>query len=150
MAKVAVKNIRFIYLDQSFFFPDRKELKLFLLQLFRTERYKVNKVTYNFCSDEYLAQLNEEHLKHNTLTDIITFQYSGNKDPILAEIFISIDRVKENARLYNCSFLVELYRVMFHGALHLCSYGDKTKHEVSLMRSKEKFYLDAYVPRETF
>jgi len=113
MAKVAVKNIRFIYLDQSFFFPDRKELKLFLLQLFRTERYKVNKVTYNFCSDEYLAQLNEEHLNHNTLTYIITFQYSGNKEPILSEIFISIDRVKENARLYNCSFWLNYTKLCF-------------------------------------
>jgi probable rRNA maturation factor len=150
MAKMALKSIRFIYMDQSFFFPERSKLKFFLLQLFRTERHKINKVTYNFCSDEYLGRLNEEHLKHISLTDIITFEYSSAQEPILAEIFISIDRVRENASLYNCSFLAELYRVIFHGALHLCGYGDKTKKQILRMRSKEKFYLNKYVPRETY
>jgi probable rRNA maturation factor len=149
MAKMAVKSIRFFYLDQSFFFPERNKLKLFLIQLINAEGYRVDKLTYNFCSDGYLAQLNEHHLNHKTLTDVITFQYSAGKQPLVAEIFISIDRVRENALLYKCSFLMELYRVMFHGGLHLCGYGDKTKKETKMMRWKEKFYLEKYVPRET-
>lgn len=149
MAKPDIKRIRFSYYDRSFYFPERSQLKANLIALFHKEALEVNAVNYNFCSDSYLLKLNITHLNHKTLTDIITFQYSSSKEPVLAEIYISIDRVKENARLYNASFLDELRRVIVHGALHLCGYADKTSKEALLMRTKENFYLECFVPRET-
>jgi rRNA maturation RNase YbeY len=104
-------------------------------------------INYIFCSDEYLFKLNNAYLKHKTYTDIITFQYSWPPQLIRSDIYISVERVRENAKLYNTSFLNELYRVMFHGALHLCGYKDKTKRDMIQMRSKENFYLNLYVPR---
>ena len=149
MAKTDIKRIRFFYFDQSFYFPERNPTKAFLISVFRSEGFKLNTVNYNFCSDAYLFKLNIAHLNHKTFTDIITFQYSPSTEPVLAEIYISIDRVKENAQLFNVSFLNELYRVLIHGALHLCGYGDKTKKEALLMRKKENFYLEKIVPRGT-
>ena len=149
MAKADIKRIRFSYLERSFYFPQRSQLKANLITLFQSEALEVNTVNYNFCSDSYLLKLNITHLNHTTLTDIITFQYSAAKEPVLAEIYISIDRVKENAELYNTSVLNELLRVIIHGALHLCGYGDKTEAQTVLMRKKEEFYLERFVPRGT-
>jgi probable rRNA maturation factor len=149
MAKTDIKRIRFFYFDRSFHFPERNQLKANLVSLFQSEGLKLNTVNYNFCSDPYLFKLNITHLNHKTFTDIITFQYSTATNPILAEIYISVDRVKENALSYNTSFLNELYRVIIHGALHLCGYGDKTSKETLLMRKKENFYLKRFVPRGT-
>jgi len=93
-----------------------------------------------FCSDKYLHQLNVEYLQHDTLTDIITFPY--NDPPIVhSDIFISIDRVRENAKELHVSFEQELHRVIIHGILHLCGYKDKTKEEAKLMRQKEEAML---------
>ena len=149
MAKADIKRIRFSYFDRPFYFPERSQLKANLIILFQTEGLGVNAVNYNFCSDSYLLKLNIAHLNHKTLTDIITFQYSASKEPVLAEIYISIDRVKENAELYNTSVLNELLRVIIHGALHLCGYGDKTEAQAVLMRKKENFYLEHFVSRGT-
>ena len=149
MAKADIKRIRFSYFDRSFYFPQRSQLKANLITLFQSEALEVNTVNYNFCSDSYLLKLNITHLNHKTLTDIITFQYSAAKEPVSAEIYISIDRVKENAQLYRTTFLDELLRVIIHGALHLCGYGDKTNKEASLMRKKENFYLEHFVSRGT-
>tara|TARA_B100000427_G_scaffold188899_1_gene156980 strand:- start:220 stop:624 length:405 start_codon:yes stop_codon:yes gene_type:complete len=93
-----------------------------------------------FCDDAYLLKKNIEFLKHNTLTDVITFDYcKGNK--INGDILISIDRVKENSKIYNTSFTNELNRVMVHGLLHLLGYRDKTKKDIEEMRKKEDLYL---------
>jgi probable rRNA maturation factor len=92
-------------------------------------------VTYVFCSDDYLHKMNVEHLDHDTLTDIITFPYNDN--PIEGDIFISIDRVRDNATDFNTTFENELHRVMIHGILHLCGYKDKTEEDEKLMRQKE-------------
>lgn len=97
-------------------------------------------ISYIFCSDEYLHKINLEHLQHDTLTDIITFNYCED-DLINSDIFISLDRVKENAGLFKTSFENELSRVMIHGILHLVGYDDKTDEDKVLMRSKEDFYL---------
>lgn len=97
-------------------------------------------ISYIFCSDEYLHKINLEHLQHDTLTDIITFNYCED-DLINSDIFISVDRVKENAGLFKTSFENELSRVMIHGILHLVGYDDKTDEDKVLMRSKEDFYL---------
>ena len=97
-------------------------------------------LNYSFTSDESLLKINMEYLKHNTYTDIITFNYNEGKK-ISGDIFISIDRVKENAEKFEAPFEEELHRVMIHGVLHLCGYKDKSKTDSELMRKKENAAL---------
>lgn len=149
MTKQHVEKIRFNYLERSFKLSSRTQLKLFILKLFKTEGVEVDSVNYIFCSDAYLLKINRDFLDHNTYTDIITFQYTPSKEPVVSDIYISIDRVRENARQYHTSFKKELYRVLFHGILHLCGYKDKSEKDIQLMRSKEDHYLRNYVSRET-
>jgi probable rRNA maturation factor len=104
------------------------------------EDKSMGEITYVFCSDNYLHKINLEHLQHDTFTDIITFDYCVG-DFINSDIFISIDRVKDNALTFKKSFQNELYRVMIHGILHLLGYKDKLDTEKKMMRSKEDFYL---------
>ncbi len=94
-----------------------------------------------FCDDNYLKKINFEYLKHNYFTDVITFDYS-NKKLIKGDIFISIDRVKDNAKNYKVSFNDELFRVIIHGVLHLCGFNDKTVKEKEEMRKQENFFLN--------
>jgi probable rRNA maturation factor len=110
--------------------------------LFKKEKRILGELHYIFCSDTYLARINREYLHHNTYTDIITFDLSESKAAISGEIYISIDRIRENAVLYNTSFRDELHRVIFHGALHLCGYKDKTTKDAKTIRAKEDFYLN--------
>ncbi len=98
-------------------------------------------LTIIFCSDRYLSQINERFLKHKTLTDIITFDYSEETNLIEGDIFISVPRVRENAKKYKQDFDLELHRVIIHGVLHLLGYGDKTASQKSKMREKEDAYL---------
>jgi len=104
------------------------------------ESFKEGDLSYVFCSDDYLLEINNKHLKHNTLTDIITFDYSLGKQ-INSEIYISIDRVIENADSFDTTFANELHRVIIHGVLHLCGYKDNTKEAKAIMRNKEDYYL---------
>ena len=104
-----------------------------------TEGATLGAVSYIFCSDDYLHQMNVEYLNHDTLTDVITFPYNDN--PIEGDIFISIDRVKDNAQDLNIAFNDELHRVMIHGVLHLCGYSDETDEQEAEMRRKEDEYL---------
>ena len=104
------------------------------------ESFKEGDINYVFCDDEYLHKLNMEFLSHDTLTDIISFDYSVGKI-INGDVFISIERVEENAKIFNNRFLNELYRVLVHGVLHYCGYKDKTEADKKTMRSKEDFYL---------
>lgn len=94
-----------------------------------------------FCDDQYLLKINQDYLQHDYFTDIITFHYEEEDAPIEGELFISIDRVKENAEVLEVPFEVELDRVIIHGVLHLCGYGDKSEEEQAIMRSKEDFCL---------
>lgn len=105
------------------------------------EDKEVGEISYVFCSDEFLHELNVKHLDHNTLTDIITFDYCEN-NLISGEMFISIDRIKDNANDFGVSFEDELHRVMVHGVMHLCGYKDKTPDDQKLMSAKEDFYLN--------
>lgn len=148
MSKGESKSIQLHFTNQRFYLPYRTQLKLFIRRIFQMEGAVAGEINYVFCSDNYLFELNTTYLKHNTYTDIITFQYSWPPQPVLSDIYISVDRVRENAKIYDISFLNELYRVIFHGALHLCGYKDKTKKDSSEMRAKEDFYLSLYVPRE--
>lgn len=144
-----VSKIQFNYINQSFYLPQRTKLKGFILELFKDEGVKVEFVNYIFCSDQYLLQINQDFLNHDTFTDIITFQYNNLRAAVQSDIYISVDRVKENALTYNTRVVEELYRVVFHGALHLCGYKDKAKKDIAVMRNKERHYLARYVSRGT-
>ena len=111
-----------------------------LLEVIRLEKKQLRRLTYIFCSDEYLYQLNVDYLQHDTYTDVITFPYLEGQE-IEGDIFISIDRVRENAQTFGSTFERELFRVMVHGLLHLCGYGDKSEEQVTEMREKENTYL---------
>lgn len=100
---------------------------------------------YIFCSDDYLLQINRQFLHHDYYTDIITFDLTEESYPINAEIYISVDRVRDNAREFGNSLRRELHRVIFHGALHLCGYKDKNPREQELMRQMEEKYLKLYL-----
>lgn len=118
----------------------KKQIKSFIQQIFTIEKVPFAKLDFVFCSDNYLLNINQSFLEHDYYTDIITFDLSTN-DLKVGEVYISLDRVKENAKLHGVTYPNELLRVMFHGVLHLCGYGDKKKSEITIMRQKEDDYL---------
>jgi len=123
----------------------RKALKIFIPSIFKTEKKEVNQLDIIFCSDNYLLELNKSQLSHDYYTDIITFDLSESKSaPIIGELYISIDRVRDNANTFNTTFKRELHRVIFHGVLHLCGYNDKKKEDIVTMRKTEDIYLNKY------
>ena len=121
---------------------------LVLPQLISDEKKEVGEISIIFTNDEHLLSINQDYLKHDYFTDIITFDYS-NDQYISGDLFISLERVGENAKHFEKDFFNELCRVVFHGVLHLCAYNDKTESEIAIMRSKEEFYIDNFVSRET-
>lgn len=124
---------------------NRKALKPFIHSMFLKENKTLHSMDIIFCSDEYLLQINKQHLNHDYYTDIITFDLSESiTSSITAELYISIDRVKENAINNMTTLNNELHRVIFHGALHLCGYKDKSAKAVLIMRAKEEEYLKLY------
>jgi len=138
------QKIRFFFKEIQFSFSNRKKLKAFIQWLLIKEGQKLNVINYIFCTDSELKKLNKKYLKHDYNTDILTFDLSSSPKELIAEIFISIPRVKENSRLFESSFSKELHRVMIHGILHLCGYKDKTSKQVKEMRRMEDEYLLAY------
>ncbi|MDB5195857.1 MAG: ybeY [Flaviaesturariibacter sp.] len=144
MAPFNIQQIQFHYLDISFSFRDRTKLKFFLLERLRKEGLKAEAINYIFCTDAYLLELNKDYLQHDTYTDIVTFQLSPVGQPLISDIYISIERVRENASTFRTTFNHEFHRVIFHGVLHLAGYKDKTKEEANIMRSKEEDYLRLY------
>ena len=122
----------------------RTLLKSFITSIFRKEGQRLASLSYVFCSDEYLLEINRSYLQHDYYTDIITFDLSSESDWIEGEIYISIDRVRDNALEFDRPLKEELLRVVFHGALHLCGYKDKTPKDSKLMRAKEDEYLRLY------
>lgn len=124
----------------DFKLENSEELKSWISKVILEENCNVGDINYIFCSDEYLHKINVEFLDHDTLTDIISFDYSVGKE-LHGDIYISVDRVTENASEYGTKFNDELDRVIIHGILHYCGYKDKTKDEENLMRSKEDYYL---------
>jgi len=126
--------------EVPFEISDSDATVLWLSSIIYQENYNEGEVSIVFCDDEFLHKLNVEFLNHDTLTDVISFDYSIGKE-IHGEIFISIERVRENANEFNQNFDTELSRVMAHGVLHYCGYKDKSTSEAAIMRSKEEFYL---------
>ncbi|MEH0158111.1 rRNA maturation RNase YbeY [Limibacter armeniacum] len=137
-----VDNINFFFEDVEFDFSNEEKVKQWVGDTVAQYDFSVDEINYIFCSDEYLYQINVEYLNHDTYTDIITFDNSEREGEILSDIFISVERVKDNASEFNVSFEDELHRVMIHGILHLVGLKDKTDDEKSIMRSTEKKHLD--------
>lgn len=113
-------------------------------RIFKAERKRLQRLDYIFCSDKFLLEMNKQWLQHDTYTDIITFDLSETPAEVVGEVYISVDRVKENAANYGVSTQEELRRVIFHGALHLCGHKDKTKAHQLAMRAQEDKWLLAY------
>ncbi|MCX6207307.1 MAG: rRNA maturation RNase YbeY [Bacteroidetes bacterium] len=139
-----MKTISFRNADKTFLFPNKTGLKQFIEQLFKKERKALVELTYVFCSDEYLLGINKDFLQHDFYTDIITFDLSETPSKIIGEIYVSLERIKDNASELNTSLSDETLRVLFHGALHLCGYKDKKKADIAIMRNKEDYYLGLY------
>jgi rRNA maturation RNase YbeY len=128
------------YYETNFQLNNEGSLSGWVTSVIHSEGYKEGEINYIFCTDEYLLQLNLEFLKHDTLTDIISFDYSVGKQ-INGDIYISIERVADNAKDFDVDFAIELQRVMVHGILHYCGYKDKSIADMELMRHKEDQYL---------
>ena len=144
LASNYMEIILFRNADKTFLFPNKKGLKQFIELLFKKEKKGLYELTYVFCSDEYLLGINKDFLKHDFYTDIITFDLSENNKQTIGEIYISLERIKDNAKTMNTSIKEETLRVIFHGALHLCVYKDKSKADIIKMRMKEDYYLSLY------
>jgi probable rRNA maturation factor len=125
----------------SFKLREKAKLKAWIKAVTEKEKHKLGTINYIFCTDDELLEINIKHLNHNTLTDIITFDYTEGKT-INSDIFISIERVLENSEKFKVTFDEEFHRVMIHGILHLCGYKDKTKADAELMRKKENGALE--------
>lgn len=134
-------HITFSSHETSFVLKDKKRFAGHLRRIPQSESIEIKSIDYIFCSDEYLLELNQQFLNHDTLTDILTFTLSEPEEPIEAEIYISIGRVKENATDLTQDFITELQRVMIHGILHLCGYNDHSAEEKKTMRAMEDKYI---------
>ena len=123
--------------ETDFELDNEEQYEDWISRIIESEGFDVGEINYIFCDDEYLHKINVEYLDHNTLTDIISFDYTvGNL--IQGDIFVSVERVQDNANDFNVSFEEELKRVLSHGVLHYCGYKDKSPEDEALMRSKEE------------
>lgn len=138
MSKIA---IHFFSEDISFVLKKKTQLRTWIKDTVISEGKKLKELNFIFCSDNYLLEINQQYLKHNTYTDIITFDSSDTANEITGDIFISVERVKENALKYSVTEVDELHRILIHGTLHLIGYKDKTKAHKLLMTEKEELYL---------
>ena len=136
--------IQFFDYDRNSNLRNKKRLKAYIFDLLLKEKRNPKNVSYIFCSDDHLLKINRKFLKHDYYTDVISFDLSESPKRIDAEIYISIDRVRDNAAKEGVSFREELHRVVFHGTLHLCGYKDKKRGEVARMRKRENRYLNKY------
>lgn len=144
-------SARFHEQDVKAGLKNKRALSAFLDKLIRQELAGIKKtqLSYIFCNDAYLLQMNTLFLKHDTLTDIITFDLSDSEDEVIGEIYISVERVKDNAAKFGVDYTNELHRVIFHGALHLCGFKDKTAKDKQQMRKEEDKCLSAYLNNNT-
>lgn len=134
-------SINFYYEDVADLHLDKRKLKNWITSTIKEEGKKAGELSFIFCSDPYLLEINKQYLDHDYFTDIITFDYvEGNL--VSGDIFVSVDRVSENADTFGISFSEELNRILIHGVLHLCGFADKLSQEKEIMTQKEDFYLD--------
>lgn len=138
-------DISFINKDIPFNLPHKKNTRDWIQKVIQMESEKrYVKISFIFCSDEFLNQLNKNYLNHDTFTDILTFDYTEEMNQLVSEIYISIERIRENSHKFRTSFSGELHRVMIHGILHLLGFEDKTEDQRQNMREKENECLTLY------
>lgn len=138
-------SISFNQADSKVTIANRVALKSFIEKRVKKEGYSIETLTYVFCSDKYLLKMNKDFLSHNYYTDIISFDLSETPGNLIGDVYISVDRVKENAKTLGTSLKEELHRVIFHGALHFCGYKDKKPADAKKMRQMEDLWLTAYM-----
>lgn len=136
-----MSSINFFTEEINFSLKDENKLRHWISEIVSQNNKILQNINYIFTSDMYLSKINEEYLDHKTLTDIVTFDQSSEKDIIEGDIYISVDTVRDNAKKFNCSFNHELHRVMIHGVLHLLGFNDKTPAQKKEMRKNENHYL---------
>ena len=139
-------TISFNKADANATLANRVALKSFIEKRVKKEGYTIDSLTYVFCSDKYLLKINKDFLSHDYYTDIISFDLSEVPGQLIGEVYISVDRVKDNAKTHGTSLKEELHRVIFHGALHFCGYKDKKPTDAKKMREMEDLWLKAYLP----
>ncbi|GAC1584936.1 MAG: rRNA maturation RNase YbeY [Ginsengibacter sp.] len=137
MGKITFNNA-----DISFTLKNKRDIKTGLINIFTEEAKVLKELSIVFCSDEYLLNLNKSHLNHDYYTDILTFDLSDSLTEISGELYISVERVRDNASQMSILLLKELLRVIIHGCLHLCGYKDKKPSQIKVMRQKEDGYLE--------
>lgn len=136
--------IQFFFIDVKIALRERRRLKTFIERMFRNEGIQINSLVIIFCSDEYLLGVNRRFLNHDYYTDIITFNLADKEKLVEGEIYISTDRIRENALTNKVALQNELHRIIFHGVLHLCGFKDKKSNEKTLMTIEENMYLKMY------
>ena len=135
-----MSQVNFFTEEIAFKLSHPKKTSSWIKKAIAAERKDLRSLNFVFCTDEYLGAINKQYLKHQTFTDVITFDQSDD-DALEGDIFISVERIRENAQKFSNSFDDELHRVLIHGVLHLIGYGDKTKAHKIIMRKKEDAYL---------
>lgn len=139
---MALKDISFFSEDIDFTIKEKQKVREWIGTTTKNEGFKrISELNFIFCSDEYLLDINKQYLNHDTYTDIVTFDSSEDEDAIAGDIFISVDRIRENAGKFEVTDRDELHRVIIHGVLHLCGYHDKKKEDRERMTEKENEYL---------
>ena len=138
-------SISFNKADKNATLANRTALKAFIEKAIKKEGLRIETLQYIFCSDKYILGINKSYLQHDYYTDIISFDLSETKGKLIGEVYISIDRVKDNAKTHKTSLKEELLRVIFHGALHFCGYKDKKPSDIKKMRSQEDKWLKSYL-----
>jgi len=138
-------SISFNKADKNATLANRTALKAFIEKAIKKEGLRIETLQYIFCSDQFLLGINKSYLQHDYYTDIISFDLSESKGKLIGEVYISIDRVKDNAKTHKNSLKEELLRVIFHGALHFCGYKDKKPADIKKMRAQEDRWLKSYL-----
>jgi probable rRNA maturation factor len=136
--------VHFFIEDVDFKLTQPRKTTAWIKEVIRAEKYKLTELNIIFCADEYLLEINRQYLRHNTFTDIITFNNSDKPKYIEGDIYISVERVRANSLTFEKDFTDELRRVIVHGVLHLLGYGDKNKDQKIKMRAKEDAYLSLF------
>ena len=142
--------VNFFYEKKEKLLFNKDHVRLWLKDVIKKENKKLGCVNFIYCSDCYLLDLNKTYLKHNDLTDVITFNFSENKKTIEGDVYISIDRVRENSKKFSETFVSELLRTMIHGVLHLIGYDDKKVGDKKLMIKKENYFLSGFKKNKKF
>lgn len=139
---MALRNISFFSEDTDYTLKEKAKVRAWIHAAIEAEGFsRVRELNFVFCSDDYLLDINKQYLDHDTYTDIVTFDSSEEEEVIAGDVFISIDRIRENAAKFKVSERDELHRVLIHGVMHLCGYLDKKKEDKERMTAKENEYL---------